>query len=149
MKTYSGLITSLPVNGIFTFGSNEQGRHGKGTALIAKDKFGANQGQARGLQGNSYAIVTKDLRKPTHPSKSMREIEQEIAQLYDFAIKHPELEFFVAYTAGGDNLNGYSDVHMAHMFAVHDSIPTNMVFEAEFAKLIQQAMLVDHDEIAH
>lgn len=137
MKTYSGLITSLPPNGVFVFGSNTEGRHGKGAALVAKTKFGANQGQAKGLQGNSYAIITKDLRKKSHPSRQMFEIEEEIAQMYDFAIKHPELDFYVAYKTGGENLNGYSDIHMAVMFGHHDTIPTNIIFEEAFAVLVK------------
>lgn len=60
---YKGIITELPENGIFVFGSNTQGRHGKGAALLAKNKFGAIYGQAKGLQGQSYAIITKDLTK--------------------------------------------------------------------------------------
>ena len=46
---------------IFVFGSNTEGRHGAGAALYARQHHGAIYGQARGLQGNSYAIVTKDL----------------------------------------------------------------------------------------
>jgi hypothetical protein len=65
VKTYSGKITSLKPNQIFVFGSNEGGSkgqaptHGAGAAKLAKDKFGAKQGQSRGIQGQSYAIVTK------------------------------------------------------------------------------------------
>lgn len=137
MKTYSGLITSLPANGVFVFGSNTEGRHGKGAALIAKNKFGANYGQAKGLQGNSYAIITKDLRKKKHPSRNMWEIEEEIAQLYDFAVKHPELDFYVAYQAGDEHLNGYSDKLMAFMFGFHEQLPDNIIFEEKFGALVQ------------
>lgn len=35
-KTYSGMIQSLTPNQVFVFGSNTQGRHGKGAALTAK-----------------------------------------------------------------------------------------------------------------
>ena len=48
---------------IFVFGSNREGRHGKGAAKTARDSYGAVYGQAKGLQGNAYAIVTKELRK--------------------------------------------------------------------------------------
>jgi hypothetical protein len=43
-KTYSGMITELEPNQIFVFGSNTQGRHGKGAALMARYKFGAVYG---------------------------------------------------------------------------------------------------------
>ena len=48
-------------NTIFVFGSNPEGRHGSGSAKIALLHFGAIYGQGEGLQGNSYALPTKDL----------------------------------------------------------------------------------------
>ena len=45
---------------IFVFGSNKAGRHGKGAAKYALENHGAIYGQGEGLQGNSYAIPTKD-----------------------------------------------------------------------------------------
>ncbi len=50
---------SLPANGVFVFGSNDRGVHGKGAAKTAVDEFGAIKGQATGLQGKSFAIRTK------------------------------------------------------------------------------------------
>jgi hypothetical protein len=42
----------LPENNVvFVFGSNTEGRHGAGAAKVAKDKFGAKYGQAKGMQG--------------------------------------------------------------------------------------------------
>jgi hypothetical protein len=73
-KIYSGMIDKLNSNQIFVFGSNTQGRHGKGAALTAKNKFGAIYGQAEGLQGQSYAIITKDLTKKNHPSRTKEQI---------------------------------------------------------------------------
>jgi hypothetical protein len=52
-------------NTIFVFGSNPEGRHGAGAAKIAKEQFGAIYGQGEGIQGNSYAIPTKDIYKYT------------------------------------------------------------------------------------
>jgi hypothetical protein len=60
-------IKDLKENEIFVFGSNRQGRHGKGSALTARNKFGAIYGQSEGLQGQSYAIITKELRKEYQP----------------------------------------------------------------------------------
>lgn len=45
---------------IFVFGSNLAGRHGKGAARFARKYRGAVYGQGAGLQGDSYAIPTKD-----------------------------------------------------------------------------------------
>ena len=52
-------INSLTENQIFVFGSNLSGRHGKGAAKTALG-WGAKWGQAKGLQGKTYGIPTKD-----------------------------------------------------------------------------------------
>lgn len=137
MKTYKGLLTELPENGIFVFGSNTQGRHGKGSALIARQKFGAIYGQSKGLQGNSYAIITKDLTKFKHPSISSYEIINQITELYHYADLNPELNFYIAYSGKGSNLNGYTNEQMALYFSFTNNIPENIIFEEEFAKLIK------------
>ena len=60
MKFYKGNIKPED-NVIMVFGSNPEGRHGAGAASIALSRFGAIYGQGEGLQGNSYALPTKDL----------------------------------------------------------------------------------------
>ena len=45
-KTYTGMIDKLNENQIFVFGSNTEGRHGKGSALKAKNNFGAIYGKS-------------------------------------------------------------------------------------------------------
>lgn len=136
MTYYTGTITALSPQGIFVFGSNTQGRHGKGAALTARKLFGAVYGQARGRQGQSYAIVTKDLTKPyNEPSVSKEDIRKEIATLYDYARENPELNFFVAYSGNGVNLNNYSNEEMAEMFN-QPPIPSNIIFEENFLNLI-------------
>jgi hypothetical protein len=137
MQTYKGRITQLEPNEVFVFGSNPQGRHGKGAALIAKLKFGAKYGQARGLMGQSYGIVTKDLTKQIHPSVSTKDIKKEIAELYNFATLNPTMLFYVAYSGKGKLLSGFTPQQMANLFAkASDTIPNNIVFEEEFAKLL-------------
>ena len=44
-----------------------EGRHGLGAAKIARQQFGAVYGQGEGLQGNAYALPTKNIRKVTTP----------------------------------------------------------------------------------
>ena len=134
MKTYKGNILKLKSNQIFVFGSNTQGRHGKGAALKAKDRFGAIYGQAYGLQGQSYAIVTKNLTKYNHPSVSSEHIITQIKKLYLYAEENKNLDFFVAYSGSKINLNGYSNQEMANMFFIEEP-PRNMVFEEGFSKL--------------
>lgn len=134
MKTYTGIITELPDNGIFVYGSNTEGRHGAGAAKFAKDRFGAQYGTT-GFYGKSYGIVTKDLRAKVHPSISRGDIIHQIGELYDVADKHPDYDFYVAYSGTGENLNHYTNEQMASMFATF-TIPKNMVFEETFAELI-------------
>jgi hypothetical protein len=138
MKTYAGIITKLEPHQIFVFGSNTQGRHGAGTALDAVTRFGAINGQARGLQGQSYAIVTKDLTHLKQPSIEKDEIIRQIYMLYSYARMTPSKEFVIAYSGTGKNLNGYTPKQMADMFAAHP-IPVNIVFEEKMALLVQQA----------
>jgi hypothetical protein len=139
-KTYSGRITSLKPNQIFVFGSNEGGSqgqaptHGAGAAKLAKDKFGAIQGQSRGVQGQSYAIVTKkfyDVKRSSTPE----EITTEIKTLYNYARNNPGKEFLVS-DYSETNLNGYSGQEMADMFSNAGPIPSNIVFNENFEKLV-------------
>lgn len=141
MRIYTGTITHLEPNQIFVFGSNTQGRHGKGAALTAMT-FGANYGQSRGLQGRTYAIVTKDLQSNDHPSITPYSIITQIKKLYEFAFRENDLEFLVAYKGTGTNLNGYTPKQMAYLFSVAARVgtiynyPENIVFEEEFSKLL-------------
>lgn len=137
MKTYKGLITKredIPENGIYVFGSNLEGRHGKGSALIAYREFDAEYGNSNGPQGRSYAIITKDLNKRVHPSIPRFYIETQIERLYTCARFNQHMDFYIAYTTM-PNLNGYSPQEMAEMFSAWP-IPENIVFEEEFSKLL-------------
>lgn len=136
--TYTGKITKLEPNQIFVFGSNTEGRHGKGAALFAKQKCGAIYGQASGPQGQSYAIVTKDLRSSRHPSIAAYYIANQISHLYDYCRRWSDKQFVVAYNAEGNNLNGYSPEQMAIMFATYHPIPANLMFEVGFKRLMDK-----------
>ena len=144
-KTYSGMIQNLAPNQVFVFGSNTQGKHGKGAALTAKNKFGAIYGQAEGPQGQSYAIITKDLTKNTHPSRTPEQIKEQVHNLYEYARENPDKEFLVAYSGKGTNLNAYSNQEMADMFS-SEPIPNNIVFEQEFNELISTTRESKADE---
>ena len=135
MKTYKGKIISLNENQVFFFGANTQFRHGKGAALTAL-KFGAIYGKG-GAVGKTYCIITKDLTKRKHPSIPKYSIIEQIGEFYEFAKKYWNLEFLIAYSGIGKNLNGYSNEEMAEMFSSFE-IPENILFEEEFSKLIQQ-----------
>lgn len=141
-KTYKGdLPLRLMPNQIYQFGSNTQGRHGLGSALIARINHGAIYGKSKGRQGNSYAIITKDLSKKPYKSYPIDKITEQIADFYLYALKHEELEFVVAYTTR-PNLNGYSTSQMASMYlsAVNlaglTDIPVNIVFNDQFINVM-------------
>lgn len=114
---------------IFVFGSNTTGRHGKGAALTAKLHFGAKQGQGVGLEGQSYAIPTKNGRLQTLP---LSKIEQYVNDFIQFANQHHELKFFV--TAIGTGLAGYKHEQIAPMFA---NAPANCRLPPEWIEILR------------
>lgn len=129
---YEGNITPDD-NTIFVFGSNPEGRHGAGAAKVAVDQFGAKLGQGEGLQGNSYALPTKDLRiKENNGLRSIspKQITENIKKMYDVARKNPNKQFKVAYTNKLDEttLNGYTGKEMIQMFKNAGPIPSNVIF---------------------
>jgi len=104
---------------IFVFGSNTQGKHGKGAALYAKQHYGAIYGQSKGLQGNSYAIITKDLSKGLR-SIDLDYIKEQVDEFIEFA-NNSNKKFFVSAIACG--LAGYRVSEIAPMF---NNIPDNV-----------------------
>jgi hypothetical protein len=97
---------------IFVFGSNLAGRHGKGAALYARQHHGAVYGRAEGLQGDSYAIPTKDATLRTLP---LSEVRKHVEAFLAFTAAHLDLTFHV--TRIGCGLAGYTDADIAPMFA--------------------------------
>lgn len=123
---------------IFVFGSNPEGRHGSGSAKCAIDKFGAIYGQGEGLQGQCYALPTKDLRvKENHALRSIspEQIIQNIKKLYTIAEEHPDKKFKIAYRNTDEvTLNGYSGYEMMGMFLKAGTIPDNVYVSEEWHK---------------
>ena len=121
---------------IFCFGSNPEGRHGKGAAFIAKRDFGAKYGIGEGLQGNSYAIPTKDLRVKRNgglKSISKHDIIKSIQKMYSVAIENPDKKFKIAYrNTDKKSLNGYTGYEMISMFKKAGDIPSNVYFSEEW-----------------
>lgn len=96
---------------IFVFGSNLDGRHGKGAALHAYRNFGAVYGQAFGLQGLSYAIPTKDKRLKPLP---LSFIQRYVNDFLLFAAQNTHMVFMV--TRVGCGYAGYLDYQISPMF---------------------------------
>lgn len=109
---------------IFVFGSNLAGRHGAGAALCARQKHGAIYGKGEGLQGNSYAIPTKDDKLQT---LSLEMIEIYVKRFLVFARENPQIAFTI--TPIGCGLAGYRPMNIAPMFS---KAPLNCILPFEF-----------------
>ncbi|CAL9987300.1 hypothetical protein VPHK469_0116 [Vibrio phage K469] len=142
-----GHITKLPAQCVFVFGSNPEGRHGAGAAKAAMS-FGAVYGQGRGRQGNAYGLVTKNLTRgyvDKHPdgdkvyhyagsrSVGVKDMCDNIVELYEYAKAHPEMKFLIAYTNQGlENLNGYTPEEMGLLFRTAIAPPNIYMHESYF-----------------
>lgn len=135
MKYYIGNIKPKD-DVIFVFGSNPEGRHGAGAAKVARQLFGAVYGQGEGLQGNSYALPTKDLRiKENNGFRSIKPetITESIRSLYACAKEHSDKKFCIAYRNTYDrSLNGYTGIEMIRMFLDAGPIPENIFISEEW-----------------
>lgn len=132
------LIKQLNENEIFVFGSNTQGRHGKGAALTAKNKFGAIQFQPSGLQGQSYAIITKELRK-THEKVTLQQVKNNVDTFLLFTQENQNLTFYV--TPIGCNLAGFTPQQIAPLFKKAKNYK-NVYLPIEFLNLLQQGFTI-------
>lgn len=138
MSGYTFHGGGIPTQGeIYVFGANLAGRHGKGSALVARERFGAIYGQGRGRQGSSYAIPTKDGRRGTPPLRDPRStlpvasIKNDVAVFIEYAKAHPESRFFVVRL--GCTLAIHSDADIAPLFL---GAPLNCMFPREWAEFL-------------
>jgi hypothetical protein len=115
------------IHPVFVFGSNLAGRHGKRAALFARQHRGAVYGQGVGLQGNAYAIPTKDHQLATLP---IEVIAGHVQDFLGFARAHPELQFQL--TPIGCGLAGYRHDQIAPLFS---GAPANVVLPAKLAEV--------------
>ncbi len=117
------------LSNIFVFGSNLAGRHGLGAAKFAKVNHGAIYGVGEGIQGNSYAIPTKDRNLIVLP---LTAIEKSVILFLEFANTHSELIFNV--TPIGCGLAGYKYEQIAPMFR---NSPKNVNLPSEFKRVLE------------
>lgn len=119
---------------IFVFGSNLFGIHGKGAALTALKNHGAIIGQGVGLQGNSYAIPTKE---NPHRTLDLVAINKYVADFLNFAYWTTDNTYNV--TNIGCGLAGYDSTHIAPMFRLvkHEIHLPNVNLPQEFLDLLQ------------
>lgn len=119
---------------IFVFGSNIEGRHGKGAALTARRYFGAKGGVGEGPQGQSYAIPTRQtalFRTQKLISLRLGDIAHYVREFLTYAVDHPELTFYVTRIGCGNA--GYTDQEIAPMFA---GAPDNCLLPPEWKELL-------------
>ncbi len=115
---------------VFVFGSNIEGRHGKGAALAAVQQYGAIYGQGHGRQGNAYAIPTKGIgagSKRVMPTLPLPMIQYFVRVFLDHARACPGDTFRV--TPIGCGLAGYKPPQIAPFF---DHAPQNVILPYEF-----------------
>lgn len=123
---------------IFVFGSNLLGIHKKGAALHALKHHGAILGQGIGLQGNSYAIPTKQ-----SPSRSLDlvQINKFVADFLNYAYYTPEHTYLV--TQIGCGLAGWEPRLIAPMFRLVKWM-SNVKITQEFANFIENSSEFPH-----
>lgn len=123
---------------VFVFGSNTHGIHGAGAAKEAYRNYGARWGIGYGHHGQSFAIPTKGayLQGTTvrvGETLSLNDIEDFVRGFLAYARHHENLTFMV--TRIGCGLAGYSDKHIAPMFA---NAPSNCQFDSAWKHLMEK-----------
>lgn len=134
IKLYASLLYSKEdlEKEIFVFGSNLKGVHGAGAAKWARLFRGAKQGAGEGLQGQSYALPTKDINIKALPLKT---ILTHVETFYEFALLHPKLNFNVS--RAGCGLAGYTDTDMMAVFKralSNRPLPNNVILPYKWRK---------------
>lgn len=122
-------IKKLKKNEIFVFGSNLLGIHGSGAAKDAMT-FGAVRGIGIGLEGQTYALPTKDHKIKTLP---LEEIQRFVHEFYQCVVQHPNFIFLI--TKIGCGLAGYTVEQIAPMFKEFVNLP-NVRLPKEFAEYL-------------
>lgn len=122
-------------NYVFVFGSNCLGIHGKGAALEAKERWGAEYGIPYGRQGDSFAIPTK---LTPYKSLSLPAIRSFVEGFILYAKQHPEIEFLL--TPIGCGLAGYTPKDIAPMFK---NAPLNVQLPEEFESYFNSQFTID------
>lgn len=152
-------ITSMTGNNIFVYGANPEFRNGAGAAKAAR-AFGAKPyGSGRGIVGNTYGLITKNLKpgfieketgikyeKSGPRSVSPEQIRANIDELYECARNNPEKKFFIGYTYDNKNLNGYTSEEMWDMFTHNKEVPENIRFHESFKLLAKKAISQKKEE---
>ena len=106
------IINDLEPNEVFLYGANVAARHGAGAAKHAL-KFGAQYG-VNGYCGNTYGLITTDLKVSQRPSIPMSLLQDEVDKFISFAKDNTHLTFLV--TEVGCGLAGFTVEEVAPLF---------------------------------
>lgn len=109
---YIGMLDK-PDDTIFVFGSNLQGIHGKGAALEAL-AYGAVRGIGVGLQGETYAIPTREFTHREIKTLSLDVIRSYVEDFVRLTQTSPGRRWLL--TAIGTGYAGYKAHEIAPMF---------------------------------
>lgn len=104
------MITELKNNQVFIFGSNENGNHAGGAAKLAL-AWGAVEGVAEGLQGQTYAFPTLDKRMW---KLSQTSLKKSVSRLCACAKENPDKEFLL--TKVGCGIARFTENEIAPLF---------------------------------
>lgn len=113
------IITELPENSIFVFGSNTLGHHDGGGAKLAHEKFGAIYGMGYGFQGKSFAIATLD---DEMQKMSLLAMRTQLETLCWIAERMPTVKFYL--TPIGTGIAGFK---MEELESILPSLPENII----------------------
>lgn len=112
-------------NGVFLFGSNDRGAHGKGAALTAAKVYGAKYGVGEGPSNlmrrdgkivmRTYALPTKDKELRVKPLKDISESVDRLKKMMDMNTLDMDPYWFYI-TPIGTGLAGYRHEDIAPMF---------------------------------
>jgi ribA/ribD-fused uncharacterized protein len=161
-------ITEMTGSNIFVYGANPEFRNGAGGAKAAQ-KFGAPRyGAGRGIVGNTFGLITKNLKagyveketgivyeKDGYCSVSPEQISANIDELYQCASTNPEKKFFISYQCetwpNGQpkkSLNGYTSHDMWDMMTKGKNVPDNIRFNESFKVLANLTNKIEQEGIS-
>ncbi|SFR32227.1 A1S_2505 family phage non-structural protein [Microbacterium azadirachtae] len=115
-------VTALAPDEVFVFGSNAEGHHGGGAALIAYRDFGAVWGEGHGHHGDTYAIDTMS---------GLEVLAAEARTFAEYAAAHPERRFLL--TPVGCGIAGYRPDQVAPLFT---GLPDNVTIPRSFVPFL-------------
>lgn len=124
-------IERLSPGQYIVFGSNEQGVHGAGAALTAKNKFGAVEGKGIGLQGQSYALPTRTWVGDSIHTLDIDTVSYYLDDFIAFANDNRDKTFYM--TKVGLGLAGMDPQEITGLFQSKD-FPPNVMLPYVYSK---------------